>query len=230
MVSVLFLTYYGVRLATEDSKDTLIEKLNRLALERGLTREGRLAIVNAHKAGRSLPPRKSSLPPRKSLVRASTALPTVRRTSAVGNDGSDVETSDVEDTEELLTFSEEERDLQEYTATMTWWRSSTSRPCNRLLARNRPLIESSSLTDNGNALFWRSSLVLSIAPGLRLVYDQAISLVHAESKQPQRLCQDVRHWSQSPMKLKNISASYATTHLTHPRLRCDSQPRLASMT
>ena len=102
----LILNYYRVRLDTEDSKNTLIDKLNRLALERGLTREDRLAIVNAHKAGRSLPPRKSR-------VRASTALPTVRRISSVENDGSDINTADGDDTEELLILSEEERDLQE---------------------------------------------------------------------------------------------------------------------
>ena len=155
----LILNYYRVRLATEDSKNTLIDKLNRLALERGLTREDRLALVNAHKAGRSLPPRKSR-------VRASTALPTVRRISSVENDGSDIDTSDGDDTEELLTLSEEERDLQEYTNTITWPGSSATRHGNRLLTRNRSLTERRSPTVNGNALVWRSTLVFINRAGI----------------------------------------------------------------
>ena len=147
----LILNHYRVRLATEDSKHTLIDKLNRLASERGLTREDRLAIVNAHKAGRSLPPRKS-------LVQASTALPTVRRISSVEHDDTDIDTSDGENTEELLTLSEEERDLQEYTATMTWPGSSATRHGNRPLPRNSPRTEGRSPTVNGNALVWRSTL------------------------------------------------------------------------
>ena len=148
----LILNYYRVRLDTEDSKNTLIDKLNRLALERGLTREDRLAIVNAHKAGRSLPPRKSR-------VRSSTALPTVRPISSVENDGSDIDTADGDDTEELLILSEEERDLQEYTNTITWPGLSATRHGNRLLPRTRSLIERRSPTVNGNALVWRSTLV-----------------------------------------------------------------------
>ena len=155
----LILNYYRVRLATEDSKNTLIDKLNRLALERGLTREDRLAIINAHKAGRSLPPRKS-------LVRASTALSTVSRISSVENDGSEIDTSDGEDTEELLILSEEERDLQEYANTITWPASSATRHGNRILPRNRPLIERRSATVNGKALVWRSTLVFINRAGI----------------------------------------------------------------
>ena len=155
----LILDYYRVPLATEDSKNTLIDKLNRLALDRGLTREDRLAIVNAYKAGRSLPPRKS-------LVRASTALPTIPRNFSAENVGSDIDTSDGEDTEELLILSEEERDLQEYTATIAWPGSSATRHGDRSLPRNRPRIESSSPTVNGNALVWRSSLVFINRAGI----------------------------------------------------------------
>ena len=156
---ILILNYYRVPLATEDTKNTLIDKLNRLALDRGLTREDRLAIVNAHKAGRSLPPRKS-------LVRASTALPTTPRIPSAENDGSDIETSDGEDTEELLTLSEEERDLQEYTASITWPRSSATKHGNRPLPRNRALIESGSPIVNGDALVWRSTSVFINRAGI----------------------------------------------------------------
>ena len=155
----LILNYYRVPLATEDSKNTLIDKLNRLALERGLTREDRLAIINAHKAGRSLPPRKS-------LVRASTALPTVSRISSVENDGSETDTSDGEDTEDLLTLSEEERDLQEYTNTITSPSSSATRHGNRILTRSRALIERRSATVNRKALVWRSTLVFINRAGI----------------------------------------------------------------
>ena len=155
----LILSYYGVPLATEDSKDTLIYKLNRLALERGLTREDRLAIINAHKAGRSLPPRKP-------LVRASTALPNIPQISSVENDGSDIDTSDGEDSEELLTLSEEERDLQEYTATITWPRSSATRHGNRLLSRTRSLLERHSSPVNDDTLVWRSNLVFINRAGI----------------------------------------------------------------
>ena len=155
----LILNHYRVRLATEDSKHTLMDKLNRLASERGLTREDRLAIVNAHKAGRSLPPRKS-------LVRASIAIPTVRRISSVEHDDSDIDTSDGEDTEELLTLSEEERDLQEYTNTITWPGASATRHGNRPLPRNRPLTGRRSPTVNGNALVWRSTLAFINRAGI----------------------------------------------------------------
>ena len=155
----LILCHYRVPLATEDSKNILIDKMNRLALERGLTREDRLAIVNAHKAGHSLPPRKSR-------VRASTALPTIRRISSVENDVSDIDTSDGEDSEELLTLSEEERDLQEYTATITWPSSSATRHGSRLLSRNRSLIESRSSTVNVDTLVWRSTLVFINRAGI----------------------------------------------------------------
>ena len=155
----LILNYYRVPLATEDSKNTLIDKLNRLALDRGLTREDRLAIVNAHKAGRSLPPRKV-------LVRASTAPPTVAQISPVENDDSDIDTSDGEDSEGLLTLSEEERDLREYTATITWPGSSATGHGNRLLSRNRSLTERRSSSVNDATLVWRSNLVFISRAGI----------------------------------------------------------------
>lgn len=45
----VILTHHGVGLAIEDSKNTGIDKLNQLALERGLTRVDRLAIIKAIK-------------------------------------------------------------------------------------------------------------------------------------------------------------------------------------
>lgn len=54
----VILNHYGVRPAIEDSNNTLIDKLNQLALERGLMHVDRLAILKAQKAGLRLPPRK----------------------------------------------------------------------------------------------------------------------------------------------------------------------------
>lgn len=178
---IVILNHYGVRPAGGDSKNALMDNLNQLALERGLTRVDRLAIVKAHKAGLRLPPRKP-------LVRAPNVPPTIFQTSATrpaiaraveytsgASDGSDVEISDDELAEELPSLSEEERDLREYTATMSLPRSSeqrrtirsrsaanliANRPIlrNRLLAttypavRNLPAAMSRSLTTNRRAL------------------------------------------------------------------------------
>lgn len=111
----------------------MINSLNQLAAQRGLTREDRLAIIKAHKAG--LP-----LPPRKPLVRRPIAVPTITQTadtlsanaqpeeySSGASDSSDASTSDDELMEELRSLSEEERDLREYTATMRMPRSSGQR-------------------------------------------------------------------------------------------------------
>ena len=64
----LILSHYGVRFAVGDTKNTLIDSLNQLAVQRGLTREDRLAIIKAQKAGLRLPPRKA-------LIRAPIAAP-----------------------------------------------------------------------------------------------------------------------------------------------------------
>ena len=54
----VILSHYGVRFAAGDTNNMLINSLNQLAAQRGLTREDRLAIIKAHKAGLNLPPRK----------------------------------------------------------------------------------------------------------------------------------------------------------------------------
>ncbi len=153
----LILSHYGVYSAVGDTNNTLIDSLNQLAAQRGLTREDRLAIIKAHKAGLRLPPRKA-------LIRAPIAAPRLPQTadtlpatahgeeySSGASDGSDVEMSDDELAEELPSLSEEERDLREYTAaTMNLSRGSgqrrTLRPrsaatliANRPTSQNRPL-------------------------------------------------------------------------------------------
>ena len=172
----VILNHYGVGLAIEDSKKTVIDKLNQLALERGLTRVDRLAIVKAHKAGRSLPPRKP-------LVRDLIVRPTVPQTattpltvlqakeySSVANDGSDTDMSHEEDTEELPSLSEEERDLREYTSTMSMPQSSgrhrmvrsratASKAGNHPLRVNRPMMEDRLATINGRLSIRRSAPV-----------------------------------------------------------------------
>lgn len=157
----IILNHYSVRLAVGDSNNTLMNKLNQLALERGLTRVDRLAIIKAHKAGLRLPPRKP-------LVRAPTVRSTISRPitdhpaishakeySSGASDGSDVDMTDGEDVEELPSLSDEERDLREYTATMSMPNSTGKRrtlgtgssasklsnrpsPVNRLSMRKRP--------------------------------------------------------------------------------------------
>ena len=161
----VILNHYGVGLAIEDSKNTVIDKLNQLALERGLTRVDRLAIVKAHKAGRSLPPRKP-------LVRDLIALSTVPQTATTpltidklkkrsldANDDSDTDMSDGEDSEEIPSLSDEERDLREYTSTMTLPQSSgryrmvrsRATAFNRPLLVNSPMMENRPATNNGRA-------------------------------------------------------------------------------
>lgn len=159
----VILNHYSVRLAVDDSNNTLMNKLNQLALERGLTRVDRLAIIKAHKAGLRLPPRKPLV--RAPTVRSSVTRPIIdhpvishdKAYSSGASDGSDVDMTDGEDIEELPSLSDEERDLQEYTATMSMpnstgqrrtlgTRSSTSNvsnrpvPVNRFSMRNRPAI------------------------------------------------------------------------------------------
>lgn len=119
------LSHYGVRFAAGDSKSTLISSLNRLATQRGLTREDRLTILNAHNDGIRLPSRKPVIraPTAQSIItQPSVAYPAIAQTeeySSGASDGSDVEISDDELAEELPSLSEEERDLREYAATMS---------------------------------------------------------------------------------------------------------------
>lgn len=121
----VILSHYGVQLAAADSNTTLIHSLNRLATQRGLTREDRLAIIKAHKDGTPLPPRKRFM--RAPTVRSTITEPIVTHSaiaqteeySSGASDGSDIEISDDELAEELPTLSEEERDLHEYTATIS---------------------------------------------------------------------------------------------------------------
>lgn len=172
----LILSHYIVRLAAEDSKNTLIDKLDQLALERGLTSTGRLAIVRAYKAGRSLPPRKP-------LLRAPIASATVARIAATSpatsqseiiasetTEDSDIDTSDGEDSEELPTLYEEEKDLREYTHTMNLplnsgkHRMLRPRPAvfkagNSLMPVNRPLMENRPATVKYNAPVGPSNVV-----------------------------------------------------------------------
>ncbi|CAF9942836.1 MAG: hypothetical protein ALECFALPRED_010141 [Alectoria fallacina] len=134
----VILNHYGVRPAIEDSNNTLIDKLNQLALERGLMHVDRLAILKAQKAGLRLPPRKplnAASPP---------AITHTEEYTSGASDDSDIEVSDDELAEELLSLSEEERDLREYTATMSLPRSS--KQCRTLRPRsaanpiaNRPM-------------------------------------------------------------------------------------------
>ena len=120
----IILDHYSVPAAVGESKNDLMDKLNQLALERGLTRIDRLAIIRAHKAGHRVPPRKP-------LIRAPVAPSTVAPITATdltlaqgeeyspgASDGSDLEMSDDELLEELPSLSEEERDLREYTAAL----------------------------------------------------------------------------------------------------------------
>lgn len=126
----LILNHYGVHSELGDSNNALIDKLNQLALERGLTRVDRLAIIKAHKAGLRLPSPKPLIP---ALIASSTILrpaavpPAISQSenySSGASDGSDIEISDSEDADELPSLSDEERDLREYTATMSLPRSS----------------------------------------------------------------------------------------------------------
>ena len=116
----LILSHYTVRLAGEDSKNTLIDKLNQLALERGLTSADRWAIVRAYKAGRSLPPPNPLLrgPIASATVpRITVTSPATSQSEIIASDtteDTDIDTSDGEDSEELPTLSEEEKDLREY--------------------------------------------------------------------------------------------------------------------
>lgn len=172
----LILSHYRVRLAAEDTKYTLIDKLNQLALERGLTSADRLAIIRAYKAGRSLPPRKP-------LLRAPIASATVARIAATSpatsqseiiasetTEDSDIDTSDGEDSEELPTLSEEEKDLREYTHTMNLplnsgkHRMLRPRPAvfkagNSLMLVNRPLMENRPANVKYNAPVGPSNVV-----------------------------------------------------------------------
>ena len=129
----VILSHYGVRFATGDTNNMLINSLNQLAAQRGLTREDRLAIIKAHKAGLNLPPCKPH-------IGSPIVVPTITQTAGTlsGNaqhedyssgtsDGRNVEMPDEELMEELPSLSEEERDLREYTATMNWPRSSGQR-------------------------------------------------------------------------------------------------------
>ena len=103
--------------------------LNELALQRGLTRQDRLAMIKAHKAGLRLPCRKPVIPgPVAAPALSQTTAPAITRPAmrtaedypSRARDDSDVEMSDDQLAKELPSLSEEERDLPEYTATMSW--------------------------------------------------------------------------------------------------------------
>ena len=158
---ILILNHYSVHYAPRDTNHVLMDLVNQLAAQRGLTRQDCLTIMRAHKAGLRLPPCKP-------LIRASVTAPIPAQIaepvpnnnqtgeySSGASDGSDVEMSDGELAEELPSLSEEERDLREYTATMSIQRSSgqhqsvgqlpvatpisnRSIPTARPAARNRP--------------------------------------------------------------------------------------------
>ena len=130
---IIILNHYGVHYAPRDTNHVLMDLVNQLAAQRGLTRQDRLAIMRAHKAGLRLPPRKP-------LIRASVAAPIPAQIaeaiptndhaggySSGASDGSDVEMSDGELAEEVPSLSEEETDLREYTATMSMQPSSGQR-------------------------------------------------------------------------------------------------------
>ena len=122
---MVILNHYGVHYAPRDTNHVLMDLVNQLAAQRGLTRQDRLTIMRAHKAGLRLPPCKP-------LIRASVTAPspTNHQTgeySSGASDGGDVEMSDGELAEELPSLSEEERDLREYTATMSMRPSSGQR-------------------------------------------------------------------------------------------------------
>ncbi|KAL9127785.1 MAG: hypothetical protein Q9175_007666, partial [Cornicularia normoerica] len=173
---LVILSHYGVRFVAGDTNKMLIDSLNQLAAQRGLTREDRLTIIKAHNAGLRLPPRKP-------LVRALVAPSTIAQTattppatatahraeySSGASDGSDVEMSDDEPAEELPSLSEEERDLREYTATMISPQSSGQRrtlgprsaaiplanrsiPTSRLAALNCPVTRNLQAVPRGSA-------------------------------------------------------------------------------
>ena len=144
----VILNHYSVRPGIGDSNNTLIDKLNQLALERGLTRVDRLAILKAHKAGLRLPPRKPLVrDPASSLAPPQNAAPPPAIThtedySSGANDDSDVEVSDDELAEELASLFEEERDLREYTATMSLPRNSEQRRTLRPRSAANPIANS----------------------------------------------------------------------------------------
>ncbi|CAF9939991.1 hypothetical protein IMSHALPRED_001706 [Imshaugia aleurites] len=129
----LVLNNYGVYPGTGDSKNSMMTMLNQLAVQRGLTHVDRLTIVEAHKAGLRLPPRKA-------ILQASSNSPNIHQTianpptiaqseeySSGINDDSDVDMSDNELAEELPSLSEKERDLREYTTTMSLPRTRAER-------------------------------------------------------------------------------------------------------
>lgn len=130
---IVILNHYSVHYAPRDTKHVLMDLVNQLAAQRGLAHRDRLAIIRAHKAGLRLPPCKP-------LIRGSVTAPIPAQIAepfptndqtgeypSGASDGSDVEMSDGELAEELPSLSEEERDLREYTATMSTQRSSEQR-------------------------------------------------------------------------------------------------------
>ena len=156
----VILSHYGVHIAAKDSKNTLINSLNQLAAQHGLTSEDRLTIIKARETGIRLPPRKPIIGA--SAPQSATAQPApnltqptrvqVEQNSSDASDGSDVDVSDSEDTDEIPSLSDEERDLREYTATMNMHQSSgtrrilkprspPSKSVDRLLSMNRPMIK-----------------------------------------------------------------------------------------
>ena len=128
----VILGHYGVQFSAGESKTGMIILLNELATQRGLTRDDRLAIINAHKAGERLPSRRpiirASDPQSARTRHAVPSAPISEPNVSSDNSGdSDADTSDSEGVQELQTLSDEERDLREYTATMSMPRSSGRR-------------------------------------------------------------------------------------------------------
>ena len=180
----VILSHYRVPSDIRDSNNVLINKLNQLALERGLTRVDRLAIIKAHKAGLRLPPRKALI--RAPTSRSTTTHPVIDYPSIVhadeyssgASDGSDVNMTDGDDVEELPSLSDEERDLREYTATMSMpnstgqrrtlgTRSSESKLPNRPLPMNRLSMGKRPATVNSRASIHGSNPAKASRTGAR---------------------------------------------------------------
>ncbi|KAF6233372.1 hypothetical protein HO173_008304 [Letharia columbiana] len=167
----VILSHYGVRFGERDSNNVLIGLLNELAAQRGLTREDRLTIINAHKAGTRLPSRKPVIRAptvRSTITQPVVAHPVITQTeehSSGTSDGSDVGMSKDELAEELRSLSEEER---EYTATMSMpnstgqrrtrgLRLTASEVANRPLLVSRPVVGNRPATVNSRAPIRRSN-------------------------------------------------------------------------
>lgn len=164
----VILSHYRVHFTAADSKNDLMTSLNQLATQRGLTRQDRLNIINAHNSGAPLPSRKPIV--RAQTVRSTLAQPIVHYPSIAQasehiskvSDGSDVDMSDGETVEELPSLSDEERDLRAYTAMIMskpntggqrrpLRKSTASTAADRPLPADRPVIEDQSVTIKNRA-------------------------------------------------------------------------------